>query len=510
VLRADPSDAAQVEAALRAMVDADPAKYGLPSAALATVHVKRVAGQAHQADTIYALFRQRQDGLDMQGTSLSFTVKVIQGRPLVMSASARLFPGAAVDSRRKFSDEELREKALKRLGPVAEDYNLEAVFLERKVVHLKGSWRAANVYLIEGGPVPVFVAADVATGEVFAWDGRVREQAAGRVLGRTTVKGATKPDSPLAERPLPHLNVKLGDGTVVVSDAEGRFFLDSGLEGLAGQFKAVLAGKWSKVKTAVGGNLEVSGTLESGKEVAVTFNPEGMSEEAIAQVNGYLLTAIVHDWAKTHGIDDERLDQTISVKVNINDECNAYYTPGWPSLNFYRSSKNCANSAFDTVLFHEYGHFIDDMIGGIGNGGLSEGWGDIFSMFILNNPALGEGFFKNAEPGQDYLRHGDNTYQYNKWNEVHEQGQAWGGFAWKLRKSLIAKLGDAAGAALAEALVIPTMFAKARDIPAAMAQVLLNDMDANGFMPHEAEIRAAAKAHGVTLPREPGKIAAGE
>ena len=59
---------------------------------------------------------------------------------------------------------------------------------------------------------------------------------------------------------------------------------------------------------------------------------------------------------------------------------------------------------------------------------------------------------------------------------------------------------------MAETLVMPTMFASAPDIPKAMAQVLLADMDKSGNMPHEKEIRAAAKAHGINLPKKPGKI----
>jgi hypothetical protein len=50
-------------------------------------------------------------------------------------------------------------------------------------------------------------------------------------------------------------------------------------------------------------------------------------------------------------------------------------------------------------------------------------------------------------------------------------------------------------------LIMPTMFAKASTIPNAMAQVLVNATDKDGSILHEAEIRAAAKAHGVSLPR---------
>ncbi|MDD5657922.1 MAG: hypothetical protein PHF00_11795, partial [Elusimicrobia bacterium] len=510
-LAADPASEADVERALRAMVDADPVRFGVTSADLAAVHVRKVAGVGRQADTFYALFRQRLGGLEIHGSHLGFTIKVIRGRPVVMASMAKLYPRLDVKTVQRFPDERLKELVMERLGPYAERYDLEATFMERKIVHVADAWRAANLYLIEGGPMPVCVGIDIATGEAFAWDpraGSANGEAKGRVLGHTTEKGPTLPGAALADRPLPDLAVTIDGGKTAFTDEAGRFVAPENLAELAARFQAVLSGKWAKVSNMAGGNLAVSGTLASGQEVTATFNPDGMSEAAIAQVNGYLLTTLVHDWAKSRGLDDKRLDRAIAVRVNIDDECNAYYTPGRPSLNFYKSSENCVNSAYDTVVMHEYGHFIDDMLGGIVNGGVSEGWGDIFSMYILNNPVIGEHFIKKpGEDGRDYIRTGENTYQYAAEDEVHDQGQAWGGFAWKLRKSLMAELGEAAGAALAESLVIPTMLAKAANIPAAMAQVLLADMDQNGALPHEAHIRAAAKAHGVILPKAPGLIA---
>ena len=128
-------------------------------------------------------------------------------------------------------------------------------------------------------------------------------------------------------------------------------------------------------------------------------------------------------------------------------------------------------------------------------------------MFILDDPVVGGGFYKKPRRGADYIRTGENSYQYGREDEAHDQGQAWGGFAWKLRKSLTAKLGAAAGTALAEALVLPVLFAKASNIPAAMLQVLVNDMDKDGNMPHEDDIRAAAKAHGIRLQKPPRSLA---
>jgi len=79
--------------------------------------------------------------------------------------------------------------------------------------------------------------------------------------------------------------------------------------------------------------------------------------------------------------------------VNIASTCNAYYTGN--TINFYSAGGGCSNTAFSTVIVHEWGHGIDDRYGGISNAtgdGLSEGWGDIFGLYIGDNPGLGIGF----------------------------------------------------------------------------------------------------------------------
>jgi hypothetical protein len=300
------------------------------------------------------------------------------------------------------------------------------------------------------------------------------------------------------------MSVKIGAKTYV-TDKNGDLPKDLGVEiGPEGlELTATLTGPYVRVENQQGKTLSVKVTVKPG-ENKVVFNPATSvtDENTLAQVNAFHKVNMSLNFLRERGLSNERMDKTqLPVRTNIDDECNAYYTPGSPSLNFFRSSKNCVNSAYDTVAEHENGHFWDDFTGGIVNGGLSEGWGDILSMFRLNNPIIGEHFLKQARGGVDYIRHGDNKYQYNEYDEVHDQGQAWGGFAWKLRKALMAKLGDEEGASVAEMLVMPTMFAKASTIPSAMAQVLINATAKDGTILHEAEIRAAAKAHGITLPQ---------
>jgi len=201
------------------------------------------------------------------------------------------------------------------------------------------------------------------------------------------------------------------------------------------------------------------------------------------------------------GLGSSTIDQGIPTNVNLNASCNAYYTLGTLTINFYKAGGGCINTAYDTVVYHEYGHFVDDMFGGLTNGGLSEGWGDILAAFATNQPLIGEGFFGTST---SKIRTADNTYQYpfSGNDEEHALGQAWAGFAWHLRQNLVASLGAAQGIQLAENLIIKTFLANSSDIPNAVLNVLIlddNDGDLSNGTPHYAEISAAAAQHSIPI-----------
>ncbi|HXT00424.1 MAG TPA: hypothetical protein VN915_07095 [Elusimicrobiota bacterium] len=591
VLNADPNDVAAVVAALKGMVDADRARYGVTSAELRLIGARKFTGRGEQADSIFVHFRQVKDNMIVNGANLSFTLKVIDGKPMVVAQTGSVFPQLDVNLESTLTDDQIMGKIAERVGMPVSDVSAAFQFSEEKIIYSRGSWHHVKLYVAEG--LPFMIAVDLATGLVFAWDNRTGVQApasdsaagstrllvdlkqkglsieeahallsrhgvelagyraedgaavvvpgkgadmiavlkalkadprvaavrnasrkgapgvGGTIAGNAVDHGPILPAAQLKKIPLAFLNLTIG-GKTYTTDKDGRFTAD-GLqiapEGLT--LTATLSGPFVNVQDSTGQTLTINVTLKPGDgEIQAIFAPDATinDENAIAQVSAFQKVNLAYSFLKARNLTTERMDkEPITVRTNVDDECNAYYTPGSPSLNFFKSSANCVNSAYDTVADHEYGHYWDDMTGGIMNGGLSEGWGDILSMYLLNNPVIGEHFLKVARDGKDYIRHGENTYQYNEYDEVHDQGQAWQGFGWKLRKALMKELGDAEGAALAEAMVLPTMFAKAATIPAAMAQVLVNAMKKDGTIQYESLIRATAKIHGIDLPQNPGK-----
>lgn len=506
-----PQDVAGIEAALRKFVSENPAQFGGISVdSLYTVMAKKVAGKAGLADVVYVSFRQQHNAVPIEGSDLTFTVKLFNGRTTIVHTAAQLYQDVTVDTDGKLSETDVLAKAASRLGnlPNAAEDLLD---LGSKIMHLGGQWRAVSLRMSKA--LSLVVAVDLNTGEAFAWDPRMHVETEpakqapvdlpGTAVGRGVADGPMKEGVEPDVLPLGHVEIKTDDGKTYYADAEGKFTVQG--EGDKPVTLSVrLNGKFARVNDRSGQALVVTVVAKPGEELRVVFNPAGAAETALAQVNAYAHVTRIHDWLLEQGIDLEAFKRPLPIVTNIDDECNAYYTPYNPSLNFFKSSERCANSSYNDVIYHEYGHYVDDKAhGGIPNGGLSEGWGDIFSMLLTKQPVLGRGFLKGQ--AQDYIRHGENTYQYHSSDEVHDQGQAWGGFGWKLRKALVASLGEAEGAALASALVVPVMLASVRDIPKAIEAVLMRDVDQDGETPHFKEIAAAAKAHGITVKKpKPG------
>ncbi|MBK8096797.1 MAG: hypothetical protein IPK26_06800 [Planctomycetes bacterium] len=199
----------------------------------------------------------------------------------------------------------------------------------------------------------------------------------------------------------------------------------------------------------------------------------------------------------------------IDTEVNIASTCNAYYTGN--TINFYAAGGGCNNTAFSSVVSHEWGHGLDDRYGGITNvtgDGLSEGWGDILGCYLTDSPILGSGF-QTAGVG---IRNGNNTTTYPSTGAaVHTAGQVWMGFAWRLRERLATSLGNRNQAiAISEDIVISSIAADASDRVAAVREVFIADDDDGNLLngvPHYNELSGAANDKLLPFPvRQVGTI----
>jgi hypothetical protein len=242
-------------------------------------------------------------------------------------------------------------------------------------------------------------------------------------------------------------------------------------------------------------------TLQPGQPATIQLANNQAAEQPLAHTTTYHWTYRVNEWARSILGNTPQLAAAdlVTPTVNIASACNAFYAGN--TINFYASGGGCNNTSAASVVAHEWGHGLDDRYGGISQtNGLSEGWGDICSMYLLDDPTIGHDFFS----GGGGIRTGTNNRQYPTGSGVHAQGESWMGFAWKLRQNLRAALGPAQAIAISDDIVLGSIAANAVNQPDAVLQVFLADDDdgnlANGT-PHHAELAAACMAHSLPYPQ---------
>src|SRR6185369_10697034 len=89
------------------------------------------------------------------------------------------------------------------------------------------------------------------------------------------------------------------------------------------------------------------------------------------------------------------LQGKLTVHVNLNQTCNAYWDDIGGTLNFFRSGGGCNNTGeIAAVALHEYGHGLDqnDGNGFSPDNGTGETYGDFTAALMTHSSCIGPGF----------------------------------------------------------------------------------------------------------------------
>jgi hypothetical protein len=208
-------------------------------------------------------------------------------------------------------------------------------------------------------------------------------------------------------------------------------------------------GKWCNINNEAGSVLDESGTATPGVEAVLTFN-QTPSEFETAQVNAFIHTGKIHNFI-TDRSSWTGMDFVCTTNVNINSSCNAFFDGN--SINFYRAAGGCNNTAYTTVVAHEYGHYVVNRLG-LSQGAFGEGFGDVCAEMLYDTGVVGENFFTNG----DNIRDNDNTIRtYPCSGAVHFCGQLLGGVWWHTREEFGDTYGSQAGLAEAQQLFVDWM-----------------------------------------------------
>lgn len=223
--------------------------------------------------------------------------------------------------------------------------------------------------------------------------------------------------------PLGDLLVSIIGGNSAYTNANGDYVIaNAGTSQVTVQ--AELKGHWVRVVNRAGANLVLQQTVIPPGPANFEFNTD-RSEFNTAQVNGFIHTEKVHDFVKSINRDYPGVDVQLPCNVNINSTCNAYYD--YSSINFYRAGGGCPNTAYSTVIYHEYGHHIVASGHSGATSDYHEGMADVTAAMLTNDPCLARDFFGQ---GSGCLRNSDNNVQYPCSGEPHYCGQVISGCFW--------------------------------------------------------------------------------
>ncbi len=314
-------------------------------------------------------------------------------------------------------------------------------------------------------------------------------------------QGGLLPDGLSGEVTLPLQDVRItspGNPTVY-TDINGNF----NIPGATGntQVTATFNGLFSDVEDNSGSNISVTQTASPSSPANILMNP-GASENEVAEVNIHHHVNIMRDWIKSVDPSDDTFDFQVDSNANIGLNCNAFYNG--ISINFYVEGGGCQNTGFSTVVYHENGHWANDLYGSFnGSDGFGEGGADVWAMFISDNPIVGDGFFG---PGSN-IRTGLNTSQFcgdanpGCFGQVHADGQVLMGAFWKWRTNVKNNLGAAQGIATSDLLMLSwyQAFNQTQIKSIIEEQILVlddNDGNINNGTPNYAEIDAGFQEQG--------------
>jgi Zn-dependent metalloprotease len=286
--------------------------------------------------------------------------------------------------------------------------------------------------------------------EIHAFD--VTGQVQSMASPGTQADSNSNPEAPLVT---PYIRLTSSAGTIN-ADRDGNFNFVGTNTPL--NITATYLGLFNNVNNQAGADYSITfNNVQPNQANVLLMNP-GPVNLVTAEANGYIHINTMRDFIRDTVPTDNTADFVATTNVNINSSCNAFFNGS--STNYYTPGGNCNNTAFSTVVGHEYGHWLNVRYNtGNGGDGMGEGNADVWAMYAFDTPLVGQGFFTSGGS----IRTGNNTRQYcgdgngGCYGQVHADGEVWMGAAWKVRNNLKNNLGAGLGSATADSIFVGWM-----------------------------------------------------
>ncbi|MGE5233604.1 MAG: hypothetical protein ACM3OB_05795, partial [Acidobacteriota bacterium] len=373
----------------------------------------------------FVSFDVQRGGLPIEGAHVTFTVN--NGNLIMVDAANLPSPDAKAPATR-FDRGQARQKLAEYLGGFQGDDQ----FVDRGSYHQLPAQRA-DARFNEGYEygkgrelAGVWQFTFKRPGQMGTWRGRV-DATTGEVLDFFDVNeyaavngGAYQSDKPATEKvlPMPFANVSSGGYT----NSAGLYNYTSGT------VSTTLSGQYVKITDSCGAiskSSDATGAIALGTSTGTdctTPGSGGAGNTHAARTQFYNVNRakeVARGWLPSN----TWLTQQLTVNVNLNQTCNAYWDG--TALNFFKSGGGCNNTGeLPGVSLHEYGHGLDsnDGSGDPPDNGSGETTGDFTAALATHASCIGAGFLSSNCSGYgdactsctgvrdiDYAKHSSNA-----------------------------------------------------------------------------------------------------
>ncbi len=449
-------------------------------------------------------YSQYRDDLPVFKSELRLLMRNEPGYPLVLAVSTLRDLGDYIpDKSRAVGYSLAAEQAARSSEPGLEEFTEQEAVIWAGVEDELAKPRVAVKF--EGSsdfPERFLFVADPVTGEILYKENLIIfENVHGTVSGLATQGSGAEHCGEEEAQIMPHARVT-ADGNTVYTDSAGYYEFTNPLPRDV-VVVSELWGQWFRVFDYAGNEIADSGTPTHSGLVDFLHN-EFNTESARAQVNAYIEANVVRDFALVQNPAYPSLQNTdFPVTVNRTDGyCpgNAWYSPSEESINFCLAGGSYPNTAWSSVIYHEYGHHLINKAGS-GQGQYGEGMADCISLLILEESGIGFGFFG---PCDQPLRQADNTYQYPCSGGIHDCGQLLSGCVWSTHNELMITEPDDYMEILAN-LTVNSILLHTGDLITPQITIDFLTLDDNDTLldngtPHYYEIAAGFGAHNMDAP----------
>jgi hypothetical protein len=366
-----------------------------------------------------------------------------------------------------------------------------------KAVDANGSWKLVT---------------DSQTGEVLNIENvEVFENVLGSVKANVTLGDKGMECGAATAKALPYAQVTatgLGD---FFADATGNFTVvnpDTTAVGLSSPVR----GTYFNVSNYTGSNDVVTASVVPPGPIDLVHTGTVTTQAVLAQSNAYAQANEIRDFLLSFLPNYPAIANQTNFPIYANrgdNYCpgNAWYDSSLLSLNFCSASSTYGNTAFASVVHHEYGHHIVQM-GGSGQGAYGEGMSDAIALLFSDDSGLGFGFYLNQCTTP--LRDANNTCQYSATScsscgsEAHACGNLLSGVVWSIRNALLATDPASYRQILSNIVLssVPMHTGTTINANIAIAMLTLDDNDGNldNGTPHYQQICSGFGAHGISCP----------